>query len=120
MPNGDLYSWDISKLRMENLTTSSVPKESLCDKIPSFYVLGPSMSHSRAQKYCQDIGAKMAIMSSNGTIEKIYSDTGYNIMSKELNVWNGYNDMKEVGKCRIRCISCLHGVNHHSLGKCVG
>ena len=96
MPDGDLYSWDTSKLRMENLVTSSVSKESLCENIPLFYVLGQSMSHSRAQKYCKDIGAEMAVISSNKIIEKINNDTGSNIIPNELYVWNGYNDMEQV------------------------
>ena len=96
MPDGDLYSWDTSKLRMENLVTSSVSKETLCENIPSFYVLGPTLSYSRAQKYCQDIGAKMAVISSNETIEKINNDTRNRIINYEMHVWNGYNDMEQV------------------------
>ena len=96
MPDGDLYSWDTSKLKMENLVTSRVSKESLCEKTPSFYVLGPSLSYSRAQKYCQDIGAEMAVINSNKTIEKINNDTGNRIINSDLHVWNGYNDLEQV------------------------
>ena len=71
-------------------------KDSLCSKPTSFFVLGPSVSYPWAQKFCKDIGAKMAVIKSNEIMLKMYTDTGDMVTTKDMMVWNGYNDKEKV------------------------
>ena len=61
-----------------------------------FYVLGPSLCHTWAEKFCKDIGAKMAIVKDNNIVNKINTDTADMILNKDMMVWNGYNDIEKV------------------------
>ena len=71
-------------------------KDSLCSKPSPFYVLGPASCHPWAQKFCKDIGAKMAVIKDAEALQKIYQDTGMDVNGNELLIWNGYNDIEKV------------------------